>query len=124
MTPGACWFVEPQHRLQIEVGATGLGDHPGIFGSDPNLGKDRQVVPSDRSRRWFRNLTGNEVAERERGIDADVQPALPMDVTLKAKAVIASVLEHDFGPDRWLEAAQAGEGAAATLSARPMPRPS
>ncbi|WP_244169999.1 hypothetical protein [Amycolatopsis tolypomycina] len=121
-TPGACWFVEPQHRLRIEVGATVLGDRPGIFGSDPNLWTDRQIVTlGQKPAVAFRNLTGNEYsvyaspygaldrrghvrlqisAERERGIDTDVQPVLPMDVTLKAKAVVASVLEHHFGPGR------------------------
>ncbi|WP_158641313.1 hypothetical protein [Amycolatopsis eburnea] len=39
-------------------------------------------------------------AERERGIDTDGQPVLPAEVVLKAKAVVASVLEHWFGPRR------------------------
>ncbi|MBE1499088.1 hypothetical protein H4696_006188 [Amycolatopsis lexingtonensis] len=121
-TPGACWFVEPQHRLQIEAGATASGDQPGIFGSDPNLWTDRQIVTLGKKPAVvFRNLAGNEYsvyaspygdlgrrgqvrlqisAERERGIDTDGQPALPAEVALKAKAVVASVLEHYFGPGR------------------------
>ncbi len=34
-TPGSCYFVEPRHRLQIEAGATGLGDPPGMWLADP-----------------------------------------------------------------------------------------
>jgi hypothetical protein len=113
-TPGACWFVEPQHRLQIEVGATALGDNPGIFGSDPNLWTDRQIVVlGTKPAVVFRTLSGNEYsvyaspygnldvrgqvrlqisAERERGIDSDVAPTLPADAAPKAKAVVVQVL--------------------------------
>ncbi|MEV6872745.1 hypothetical protein [Amycolatopsis sp. NPDC051128] len=122
VTPGACWFVEPQHRLQIEVGVTALGDQPGIFGSDPNLWTDRQIITlGNKPAVVFRNLTSNEYsvyasphgdlarrgqvrlqisAERERGIDVDGQPVFPAEAALKARAVVASVLEHYFGPGR------------------------
>jgi hypothetical protein len=35
-TPGACYFVEPRHRLQIEAGANASGDAPGKWHADPN----------------------------------------------------------------------------------------
>ncbi|MEV6905626.1 hypothetical protein [Amycolatopsis sp. NPDC051071] len=35
-TPGACYFVEPLHRLQIEAGATANGGAPGEWLADPN----------------------------------------------------------------------------------------
>lgn len=35
-TPGACYFVEPRHRVQIEVGATANGGPPGEWHADPN----------------------------------------------------------------------------------------
>lgn len=121
-TPGACWFVEPRHRLQIEVGATALGDQPGIFGSDPSLWTDRQIVTLGKKPAVvFRNLGGNEYsvyaspygdldrrgqvrleisAEQERGTELDSLPALPPETELKAEAVVASVLERYFGPGR------------------------
>jgi len=36
VTPGACYFVEPKHRLQIEAGATANGGAPGEWLADPN----------------------------------------------------------------------------------------
>lgn len=120
--PGACWFVEPRHRLQIEAGATALGDHPGIFGSDPNLWTDRRLVTlGGKPAVVFRNLSGTEYsvyaspygdldrrgqvrlqisAERERGFDEDALPKLPGGAAVKAAAVVASVLERWFGPGR------------------------
>ncbi|RSM50096.1 hypothetical protein DMA12_02230 [Amycolatopsis balhimycina DSM 5908] len=121
-TPGACWFVEPQHRLQIEVGATALGDHPGIFGSDPNLWTDRRIITlGQKPAVVFRSLRGDEFsvyaspygnldvrgqvrlrirAEPERGLDVGALPILPAEAALKAEAVVSSVLERHFGPGR------------------------
>ncbi|MEU5257562.1 hypothetical protein [Amycolatopsis sp. NPDC021455] len=121
-TPGACWFVEPRHRLQIEVGATASGDPPGIFGSDPDLWTDRQIITLGKKPPVvFRSLSGDEnsvyaspyanldvrgqvrlriSAQRERGLDVSGLPALPAEAALKAEAVVASVLEHYFGPGR------------------------
>jgi hypothetical protein len=121
-TPGACWFVEPRHRLQIEVGATALGDHPGIFGSDPNLWTGRQIVTlGTKPAVVFRTLRGDEYsvyaspygnldvrgqvrlrirAEQERGIEPASSPRLASENEVKAEAVVASVLERYFGPGR------------------------
>ncbi len=41
-TPGACYFLEPKHRIQIEVGANAQGDHPGVSARIRDCGQTKR----------------------------------------------------------------------------------
>ena len=114
--------AESLARARDEVRQTAVGDQPGIFGSDPRLWTDRQMITlGGKPAVVFRTLEGNEYsvyaspygdlgrrghvrlqisAEPERGIDENSLPSLPAENESKAKAVVASVLAAYFAPGR------------------------
>ncbi|MFC4082863.1 hypothetical protein [Amycolatopsis samaneae] len=60
-TPGACYFVEPPHRVQIEVGALAPADPPEMFGVDPAEWRERKVTSlHDMATVTFESQRGDE----------------------------------------------------------------
>ncbi|GAB3707040.1 hypothetical protein GCM10027598_09950 [Amycolatopsis oliviviridis] len=119
-TPGACYFVEPKHRLQIEAGATANGGAPGEWHADPNRTfKDHQRMTfggspgitfrsqDDREFALYASPLGNIdvrghvrlriTPERERGIDDwDRSKAVSVLDVGKAFAVMDFVMATHF----------------------------
>ncbi|OLZ47818.1 hypothetical protein BS329_28570 [Amycolatopsis coloradensis] len=119
-TPGSCYFVEPQHRLQIEAGATANGGAPGQWLADPNKTyKDHhQTSFSGNPGVTFRSTDDREFSlyvsplgsldavghvrltitpERERGIDDwDRSKAVTAVDVAKARAVMELAMATHF----------------------------
>jgi len=120
VTSDSCLFVEPRHRVQIDVGATAEGDAPNAFGKDPKRWKDRQIVSlGGRDAVVFRAVRGAEfwicasprrdlgtrglvrlvvAALPARGIDTMEAPSVSTEDVLRAEMVVQSVLGRYFTP--------------------------
>ncbi|MFE0028182.1 hypothetical protein [Amycolatopsis sp. NPDC059021] len=117
-TPNACYFVESQHRLQIEAGFTARGDNAGIFGSDTTLWKDKKkITVVDKPAVMYQTLGEDEFdiyasptgdlderghvrfrlsAKDERGIHSDAHPKLSKEDWVRALRVMELVIDRHF----------------------------
>jgi hypothetical protein len=116
VTSDSCLFVEPRHRVQIDVGATAEN----AFGEDPKRWKDRQIVSlGGRDAVVFRAVRGAEfwicasprrdlgarglvrlmaAALPARGIDTMEARSVSTEDVLRAEMVVQSVLGRYFTP--------------------------
>jgi hypothetical protein len=124
VTPGACYFVEPLHRLQLEAGATANGGAPGEWLADPHRTfKDHhQTSFSGNPGVTLRNKDDSELliyvspfgnldshghvrllvsSEGERGIDDwDRSRAIPVVDVARARAVMELAMATHFRTTR------------------------